>query len=530
MKKVILFVLVTFLLATSLLGCASSQPAAEPSQTGAVNASDATQPAIQTPEDEKEEPLVISMLNTYYSAEPPPIDHEIYKMIEEETGAKFNVTWVPAAGYSEKIILTLASNDMPMVINGKEETRKPTMIDAQRAGLFWELTDELLSQCPKSLSKLNANINNNLTLDGKLYTIYQERPIGREGIIFRRDWLEKLNLPEPTTLQTIDQVVRAFASQDPDGNGKNDTYGIFLSEYYVSTTLPNWLCIANGGSNGWEEKNGKFTPAFVTPEYIKGLDLLRTWYSDKVLNQDFVALKAVQDVHDAFMSQRSGFFMPFGLDDALKLSDLYNVAPNAIIDVKSTIFDMNGKEFVGATSGHNGGLFFPKKAVESEKQLLRILKVFDAINDPDGRIFKAMVWGLEGRHYTVDEKGRIVQNQDQKQLRNREVNNFIQFRATHDAWGYTGDNAVVSDLQAAVFNGWRHNAPLAVVDPSLPLVSDTYVEKGSQLENLRKDTVSKYVMGELNYEGYQAEVQRWYKEGGADVIAEFEQAYKIANP
>jgi putative aldouronate transport system substrate-binding protein len=473
-------------------------------------------------------PFVITMLNTYFSAEPPPPDHEIYKMIERETGAAFDITWVPAAGYTEKIILTLASQDYPMVLNGKEETRKPNMIEAQRAGIFWELTDKLLSQCPLSLGKLNPDINRVLSVDGKLYTLYQERPIGREAVILRTDWLKKLNLPEPRTVQQLDQVVRAFAARDPDGNGKNDTYGLFLSEPYVSTNLPDWLCIANGGANVWEVKNGKFIPSFTTQPYLDGLDLMRAWYKDKVLNQDFIALKAVQDVHDAFMAQKSGIFLPFGLDDALKLDGLFAVAPGAVIGVQATMLDKNGKEFVKATTGHNGGLFFPKKAVKDEAALLKILKVFDVINDKDGDIFQAMIWGLKDRHYTLDAQGRINQTQEQKQLRNREINNFIQLRTTYDFWAYDSAKVVVSDLQAAVFEGWKRNVQFAVVDPSLPLISNTYVEKGNQLDNIRRDAVSKYVMGAIDLNGYRAEIQRWLDAGGSKVITELEEGYKKA--
>jgi hypothetical protein len=34
-----------------------------------------------------------NFVGVYYSAEHPPPDHEIYKMIERETGAVFDITW-----------------------------------------------------------------------------------------------------------------------------------------------------------------------------------------------------------------------------------------------------------------------------------------------------------------------------------------------------------------------------------------------------------------------------------------------------
>lgn len=517
MKHLLCTVLAACLVAAIFSGCAQDPPAstAEPSADGS--------PSEAVTDGE---PFVITYLTNYYSMEPPPVDHEIYRMIEEQTGCRFDVTWVPSGGYPEKVTLVLASNDLPMCMAGKEETRKPNLIEAQRAGMFWELTDDILGQFPLALSKLDENINNNLRVDGKLYALYGERPIGRSGVVFRRDWIKQLGLPEPNTAENLDQIVKAFSEQDPDGNGKQDTYGMVLYDEKAAIELPRWLCVAFGGPNEWGvDGSGKFTPAWDTDAYFEGLDMIRDWYANKYINQDFVALKAAQDVFDAFNSQRCGMVLPTSTDDALKLADLYDLAPDAVIDVHSTLFDVNGTEFVPALTGHNGGILFAKSKVPDEATLRRILGAMDMINNKEGDIFKAMVWGLEGRHYTVDAENRIVQNQEQKELRNREINNFIQLRVTYDHWGYTGDNAVVSDLQAAIFNGWQHNPNFAVPDPSMSLISDTYVSSGNQLDNIRRDANSKFIMGELDEVGWKAEMARWHEEGGDKIIAEYEAGY-----
>jgi len=470
------------------------------------------------------DPFVITMLNTYFSAEPPPDDHEIYKMIEEETGAVFDTTWIPAAAYREKVTLALASGDLPMVINGKSETRTPIMLDAQRQGIFWELTDDVLAQCPSFLNKLDPKINNNLKVDGKLYALYEERPIGRSATVYRKDWLVRLGLEVPYTLEDYDKVIRAFAKADFDGNGKEDT-GLFTTNGFIFPQL-TMFALANGGVNTWRIEDGKFIHEVLTPEYQKTLNLFRQWYQDGLINKDFVALSATQDVFDAFQAQKTGIALCLPLDDSLKQAAVLALDPNAEVAVIPYLIDKNGKKFINGGTGHSGGFFFTKAAIPDKETLVRVLQVFDKIAEPEGRITDASVWGLEGRHFTLED-GMMVQTAAQKELNNNEVMNFVQYRVTFDhraSW----DNAKVSQLQLDVINGWKENESMAVTDPALPLISETYVEEGTQLDNQRKDAIIKYIMGELDQEGFDAAIDQWNNDGGAKVAEEYTQAYALS--
>jgi putative aldouronate transport system substrate-binding protein len=476
-----------------------------------------TDEASKKPQD-----LEITMLNTYFSSEPPPADHVVYKMIKDLTGATFKTTWIPAAAYSEKVNLALASGDLPMVINGKGETRKPNMLDAQRAGVFWELTNDVLSQCTYFLNNLDPKINNNLKVDGKLYVLYEERPVGRSATIYRKDWVDRLGLPAPYTPDDYDKVARGFTTKDLDGNGKQDTFGIFTTNGFIFPQVTAFA-IAFGGVNGWKEQNGKFVPEFATPEYARSLDLFRTWYKDKVINPNFVALNATQDIFDAFQAQKTGFMLCEPLDDSLKQGAVLKLDPKAVVSVIPYMKTTDGKPFINGGTGHSGGFFFTKKGIKDKTMLVRVLKVFDAMAKPEGDVLNAYVWGLEGRHFTMV-NGKRVQTAAQKELNNVEVMNFVQYLVPFDTRA-TWSNADVSQLQMDVINGWKANSQYAVMDPSLPLISTTYVEKGSQLDKIRKDAIMKYIMGELDKAGIDAAIKSWYEKGGTAMIAEYEAAF-----
>jgi putative aldouronate transport system substrate-binding protein len=64
------------------------------------------------------------------------------------------------------------------------------------------------------------------TYNGRLYGFSNASTLPRnEGMLIRKDWLDKLGLPVPVTTDEYLAVMRAFTQRDPDGNGRADTYG-----------------------------------------------------------------------------------------------------------------------------------------------------------------------------------------------------------------------------------------------------------------------------------------------------------------
>src|SRR5205085_1615698 len=65
-----------------------------------------------------------------------------------------------------------------------------------------------------------------VTVGGKAYGLQEPATAQlykRLSLVVRQDWLDKLGLKAPTTLDEFYDVAKAFTEKDPDGNGKNDT-------------------------------------------------------------------------------------------------------------------------------------------------------------------------------------------------------------------------------------------------------------------------------------------------------------------
>ena len=97
------------------------------------------------------------------------------------------------------------------------------------------------------------------------------------ALYIRQDWLTRLGLKTPATWEEVAQVAEAFTRKDPDGNGKNDTFG--LAERWPATDpqtarrfLP-WLYQAGGlvAAN----QGGKWVPSFGLSGGAKALRFRR---------------------------------------------------------------------------------------------------------------------------------------------------------------------------------------------------------------------------------------------------------------
>ena len=93
----------------------------------------------------------------------------------------------------------------------------------------------------------------------------------RKGLFIRKDWLEAVGMEMPKSWEELYEVCHAFTYNDPDGNGKNDTYGLTgdgmgtLRYFFASTGSANryWNKDAEGnwyfGASTWSTGLQKFS-------------------------------------------------------------------------------------------------------------------------------------------------------------------------------------------------------------------------------------------------------------------------------
>ncbi|NSW90038.1 MAG: hypothetical protein HPY74_05005 [Firmicutes bacterium] len=225
----------------------------------------------------------------------------------------------------------------------------------------------------------------------------------------RKSYMDKVGITKPPeTLDEYYNLIYKFTKDDPDGNGKNDTYGLHYQFGYVWGTFGIY-------PHSWYDINGKVTYTSTTEEYKEALKLLNKWYKEGLIDPEFVTDK--RDIQRAKWAEGK-----LGM-----LEDhpwwFASSTPN---NVSAMVLDKYpGEElvFFPAVKGPNGKsasyAYYPNVvnnaiyfgAETSDEKVERIMAIEDAIA-ADRDLYVRLWFGEKGKTYEVNEDGIIIPNKD----------------------------------------------------------------------------------------------------------------------
>lgn len=447
----------------------------------------------------------------------PNKDSEVEQLIEKYTNTKLNIQWIPTAAYDDKVNVMIASNEMPQLLKIQYT---PSTISSMQSGLFWEVGPYLKDY--KNLAAQSQQFFDNIMVDGKMFGVPIFSEIARAAIVYRKDWLDGLGLKLPKTTDDWYQVIKAMTLNDPDKNGKNDTYGMVLFKKYNEgqASLLTRFAVGLGGPNKWSVVNGGFEPEFTSKEYNDVLKLFKRLYEEKLINQDFAVFDATE-AEKLFDSGRAGIKIAVAQTAKSQQDRLSKADPKGVVDVEP-LTGPKGIRVAGQT-GNSGIYVIPKSTVKTDAEVRKLLTFLDNVMSPEATT--VLQRGIEGKHYmkTADNQTEFT---DLTAFQ-REVKPF------RDNLPYIeGYNSLplkdipIGEKGIAVA---KENTKYSIANPALTLNSATYTERGKELEQMIWDAQTKYIMGKLDDAGWQAEIEKWKKAGGSKIIEEYKADYEKTN-
>jgi putative aldouronate transport system substrate-binding protein len=189
---------------------------------------------------------------------------------------------VPNTSLTEKINILMASGEMPDLVPCNDND----MINWADNGLIVPLDEEVARYFPNQTKFMNEETLKYAFYKGKQYRLLT--PVtdleNTQTLQVRKDWLDVLGKPLPKTTEEAMELMKAFTFDDPDGNGKDDTFGVSGGKNlgYVRPFIN-----AFGVNEGfWSEVDGKIYPDIILPQMKQALAYLREMYETGVYDKD----------------------------------------------------------------------------------------------------------------------------------------------------------------------------------------------------------------------------------------------------
>ncbi|WP_337101128.1 ABC transporter substrate-binding protein [Paenibacillus sp. YIM B09110] len=222
-----------------------------------------------------------------------------YKEFEKITGTKveFKHPGGDSNQVKEQFNLLIASNNLPDVIQTGwlKVPRGPQ--NAIKEGTLLRLNDLIKEHAPNFQKFLDEHpdvANMIVTDDGDIYGFPFIRMDDRQKVFFgpmmRADWLQKVGLEAPTTIEEWEKVLTAFRDGDPNENGQKDEIPFLLEVGQVRDGNANSLIGAWDILLQFFQVDGKVKYGEIEPEFENFVATMNDWYKKGLIDPDFAAV------------------------------------------------------------------------------------------------------------------------------------------------------------------------------------------------------------------------------------------------
>ena len=148
-------------------------------------------------------------------------------LYRDELGIIVEYDWIVKGGdeYDQKLNIALATGDIPEFVS-LTALQVKQLAEAEMIQPLDEVYEKYAAPLTKEMLLATGTAPfDAVTFDGKLYALPEvDSTLMLADVIWiRADWLEKLGLEEPKTMDDLMNVMEAFVNADFDGNGVKES-------------------------------------------------------------------------------------------------------------------------------------------------------------------------------------------------------------------------------------------------------------------------------------------------------------------
>lgn len=451
--------------------------------------------------------------------------------------------------YKQKVSMAIASGTIPDIM----QVDAPTLKQLVDNNMVEDLTEVYKNDATDTIKKDYASYGGkalaSATFDGKLMALPSTQCSNTPTMLWlRQDWMDKLGLKAPKTIDDVENILNEFVTKDPGGNGNGKTIGLVSAPtiggaYGGLYQMDNVLALYNAFPNQWIKENGKVVYGSTTANMKNGLQKIADLYKKGLIDPQIAARKG-DDITSLIVNGQAGaFFGPWWSPD-YPLNDAKKLNPNVKWTPYIAPVNSDGTVTAYTQNPASGDYFVVRKGFKHPELLVKIASVINdkmlyedygkpelmdyikngvdsgvrpvniLINDNGATLdmYKNIDLALQGKK-DPDSLGADKGNYEKAQEYLKNPNN-----PSADAWsGYTS-RMVSTKLMA--------EAKVNEVNPVFFGQTASMKLKNANLQKLQDEAFLKIVTGQESINDFDKFVATWKSTGGDQITKEVEEAIK----
>ncbi|MFD2329943.1 extracellular solute-binding protein [Cohnella sp. GCM10020058] len=472
-------------------------------------------------------------------------DNVIMREYKEKLNIEVQNAWVVKGTpdqYDQKMNVVIASNELPdlMYVNAQQLKQ---LVEADLVQDLAPVLEKYGSPFAKDvMTQDGGNAIKSATFDGKLYAIPQTGSnIDSTPILWvREDWRKKMNLPEPKTLDDFLKLSEAFTKQDPDGNGKADTYGLGVGKdlWGGMPGLEGFFNIYGAFPSNWiQGQDGSLVYGSVQPEVKTALAKLSELYKQGEIDPEF-ASKDGGKVAEAATSGKLGMYFGAMWTPLWPLQDGKKQNPD--MEWQAYAVPSLGSEPAKVSAAFPVSHYYAvRKGFKNPEAAIKLLNLdmerqWGSMYDP------VKYWSkdrsIEFRKYAIYPEAEpsrrnlnthyaivdAMSTKDTSKLNAEEQDRYTQIvdyleKGDLTGWGY--ERVFGTDSSFTVIDQYVKNN-LVNDNAFYGAPTEAMGEKSSALSKMQLESFTKIIMGAASIDTFDKYVTDWQKLGGSEIQKE----------
>ncbi len=475
-----------------------------------------------------------AQISWYLRAEDAELYNHLKGILAIEAATGVDVVFeCPPSNSEDAFKMMVASGKLPDIIMWQNS---PGIARMYQEGTVIDLT-ELIAEYAPNLTRIyteRPELRKQVEAsDGKLYYFPSINPmltmeeIGRKsymGLIIRDDWLNKLGLSVPDTINDWYEVLSAFKNRDPNGNGFQDEIpfdGWGLPYFLPAFGVLNTFCVKLDGAVA-------FGP--MEPEYKAYLETMNKWYAEGLLGSNCLIHSEAWKTENIVNGQTGAFL---GLDNAWRyyLPDLKeNTNPSSSLAAVPWLTAADGVRYTPCTDVASNMSTTVTVITSDCQDPVSAIKFIDYMYSEEGS--NLLTWGVEGESYKVVDGKKVLTdlalsiNEEKGWLR------LYDYAIGHVSFPkYDGETVVLASYpeeQLIAERTWADASTALIYPPYITLDAEDQSYCDSVMDDVNNyitEMELKFITGEEPLTSFDAYVNQLDKMGIGKALEIYQNAY-----